>query len=216
VKEGTNNIQQFFYKHVGALISVTPARVFKEDGVTKDDVIQLKIVVRLSAANAKNMTTLNANGEPTDRPINFEDDVRAVANVIQVKSGYGVVMAGLLGEHEKKIVRKVPVIGDAPVVGFLFRSKGTERQKTETLIFVEAKVLHDDPCIAKAQSYEDFRLGEAYVRSSDVLDNPLEEGVYRAGFGTYLPPYSCDEARFWERLGRKVRRAATVLDDATE
>ncbi len=58
-------------------------------------------------------------------------------------------------------------------------------------------------------------MGEPYV-GGDFLDNPLDRGMYRAGFGTYLPPHSKEERVFWERLGRKVRKAATELDDIFE
>jgi hypothetical protein len=109
----------------------------------------------------------------------------------------------------------VPVLGDIPILGALFRSKSTARQKTEILLFIEAEVLDSRPPVARAQSARDFRFGQPYV-AGEFLDNPLEFGMYRAGFGTYLPPHSCEEKIFWERLGRKVRTIATTIDDIFE
>ena len=76
-------------------------------------------------------------------------------------------------------------------------------------------MLDSDPCYARAGSQADFLLGQPYV-SGGLLDNPLEYGLYRAGFGTYLPPHSHDEDVFWERFGRKIRKIQTHIDDATE
>ena len=145
----------------------------------------------------------------------IENNVRAIANVVQVKSGHGVVIGGLIGAKDVEEVAKIPVLGDIPVLGAIFRSKATNRQKTELLIFVEARVLDPDPGAARAQAQEDFCFGQPFV-SGEFLDNPLEYGMYRAGFGAYLPPHSHEERIFWTRLGRKLRKASTELDDLFE
>ena len=97
----------------------------------------------------------------------------------------------------------------------LFRSKAVAREKTEVLIFIEACVLDPEPSIARAESASDFLLGQAYV-DAGVLDNPLEIGMHRIGFGSYLPPHSHHEQLYWERFHRKIRRAHTHIDDALE
>ena len=174
--------------------------------------IDLSIVVRLSDGSTTSIDTADETGTTS---VNVESDVRALANIIQVKSGHGVVMAGLIGEREVEDTAKVPVLGDIPVVGFLFRSKGTSRQKTEVVIFVEAQVLDRCPDVARAQSHDDFLLSQPFVEG-ELLDSPLEYGMYRAGFGSYLPPATHNEAVFWERQGRKIRKIATHVDDALE
>lgn len=182
--------------------------------------IDLEILVRLSD---KDDTTFNIElqrGDPEEQGTRTlakalaETDIRAVANVLQVKSGHGVAMAGLIGLSDTEVVAKVPVLGDVPLVGYLFRSKQTTREKTETLIFVEAKVL-PTPDAARYESARDFGLGQPFV-SGPFLENPLEVGMYRAGFGAYLPPHSHQEDIFWERFARKVRKASTQIDDAFE
>ena len=176
-----------------------------------DCTIDLTVVVRLS----ENGTTPNlaVGDDPTlGKSLMAEKNIRAVANVIQVKSGQGVVMAGLIGEREVESVAKVPFVGDLPLVGAAFRSKTTSREKTEVLIFIEAKVLDRDPGIARAESSHDFRLGKSYV-DGEFLDNPLECGMYRVGFGNYLPPAHHSEQVYWNRFGRKLRNIATHADD---
>src|SRR5205823_6874876 len=109
-------------------------------------------------------------------------------------------------------ISKVPLLGDIPFLGALFRSKQTNRQKTEVILFIEARVLDANPDINRGQSSENFTLGQPYV-SGDLLDNPLEYGMYRAGFGAYLPPVCAEEGVFWERLGRRIRKVSTEVHD---
>jgi hypothetical protein len=186
------------------------------DWRAEDCTIDLAVVVRLSDAGTVNLTPIpQMGGTPAPVSVSAESNVRAIADIVQVQSGHGVIMGGLIGDRDVKSVSKVPILGDIPGVGFFFRSKVTNREKSEVLIFIEARVLDPRTERARVQSACDFRLGQAYV-AADFLDNPLELGMYRAGFGAYLPPHSADERIFWERLGRKIRKAATELDDMFE
>ena len=105
--------------------------------------------------------------------------------------------------------------GQWTIVGALFRAKSTARAKTEVLIFIEAEVLDPDPSVARAQSSGDFLLGQGYVEG-ELLDNPLETGMYRVGFGSYLPPHTDAERIFWEKFHRKVRKVHTHIEDTLE
>lgn len=174
-----------------------------------DCTIDLSVVVRLSEPS---MTSGGAN--LGNEPI-VETNIRAVSNVIQLKSGNGVVMAGLIGEREIEEISKTPILGDLPVVGSLFRAKTVDRVKTEVLVFLEAEVLDPDPHIARAESYEDFILGRDFV-NGELLDNPLEVGLHRAGIGPYLPAYSECECIFWEKYHRKLRKMRTHAAEILE
>ncbi len=175
-----------------------------------DCTIDLTVVVRLSDSGT--VTSVALGDDPDVGSFNAEKNIRAVANVIQVKSGHGVVMAGLIGERELEEEAKVPVLGDLPLVGAAFRSRKTSRNKTEVLIFIEAKVLDRDPGIARVESSNDFLLGKGYV-DGEFLENPLECGMYQVGFGSYLPPIRRSECDFWERHGRKLRNVGTHVSD---
>jgi hypothetical protein len=177
--------------------------------VPENCTVDLSVVVRLADPGTVNLGSDTDLGSVTTT----ERNVRAVANVIQIQSGHGVVMAGLIGEREIDDQAKVPLLGDLPAVGFLFRSKAVTRVKTEVLVFVEAEVLPSAPQAARAKSSQDFLLGQPYV-DGEFLENPLEVGMYRVGFGTYLPPHSHGEQIFWEQYGRKVRKMHAHFDDA--
>ena len=175
----------------------------------EDCTIDLALVVRLSDPGTTVNDPVAGN---TVGSVTKESNVRAVANVIQVKSGHGVVMAGLIGERETDAINKTPVLGDLPIIGAAFRSKAVERVKTEVLIFVEACVLDRDPLNARGQTAAEYRLGAPFV-AGELHDNPLECGLQDVGFGTYLPPRSHSECVFWEKHARKVQKIGTHIDD---
>jgi Bacterial type II and III secretion system protein len=181
----------------------------------EDCTIDLNVIIRLSGLTDTTIGVNPTSNVPVSIKVPVEDNVRAIADIVQVKSGHGVVMGGLIGDQEVKDVDKVPVLGDIPYLGALFRSTATTRHKTEVVVFIEAKVLDPNPTMAHGQSAEDFALSQPFVTGA-FLDNPLEFGMHRAGFGTYLPPHSREEKVFWERLGRKCRDMCTTLDDIFE
>lgn len=177
-----------------------------------DCTVNLNIAVRLSDAGSFN----------PDGTSQREDDVRAIANVVQVKSGHGVVMGGLISMRDVEIASKVPVLGDLPLVGAAFRSKDNRRQKTETIIFVEAEVLPplDLPedsgfDTVKSITSRDYCNGQIHTQC-DICNGFLADGMRRAGLAAhYLPPLNCNESEYWAKYERTVkhRKTSTQLFD---
>ncbi|RMG58583.1 MAG: type II secretion system protein GspD [Deltaproteobacteria bacterium] len=66
----------------------------------------------------------------------------AKTNVI-VKTGQTVVLGGLMQERKVKKVSKVPLLGDIPLLGRLFRFESTNSQKTNLLIFLTPHIIKD-------------------------------------------------------------------------
>jgi general secretion pathway protein D len=67
--------------------------------------------------------------------------VRQVDTQVTVYDGQTVVLGGLMREDVQKVQDKTPILGDAPLVGSLFRSSSNQRIKRNLLIFVTAGLL---------------------------------------------------------------------------
>ena len=67
--------------------------------------------------------------------------VREIETEVTIYDGATVVLGGLARDEIKKIEDKVPILGDIPLIGRLFRSKGESRQKRNLLIFVTANLI---------------------------------------------------------------------------
>jgi general secretion pathway protein D len=68
--------------------------------------------------------------------------VREVSTRVTIWDGATIVMGGLTREEVKKVEDKVPILGDIPLLGRAFRSKGESSQKRNLLIFVTARLVN--------------------------------------------------------------------------
>ena len=66
---------------------------------------------------------------------------RAASTLVRVKNGQTVVIGGLLTSRETEQVRKVPLLGEIPILGWLFTSKSTTKSTTDLVIFITPTIL---------------------------------------------------------------------------
>ncbi len=66
---------------------------------------------------------------------------RAVSTLVRVKNGQTVVIGGLLTSRETDQTRKVPLLGDIPVLGWLFTNRSTSKTTTDLVIFITPTIL---------------------------------------------------------------------------
>jgi type IV pilus assembly protein PilQ len=74
-------------------------------------------------------------------------DTRSVQNQVLVNDGQTVVLGGIYETETRDTVTKVPVLGDIPGLGFLFRTKQKVQNKAELLIFVTPRIIPDSGII---------------------------------------------------------------------
>ena len=115
-------------KTVGLKLTVTP-QVNKEGYVTLTVAPSYSDLVP-SETVAKDQTT-------------YDTVTRAVSTLVRVKSGQTVVLGGLLQSSEKETVTKVPLLGQIPVLGWLFSSKNKSKSTTDLVIFLTPTVLSE-------------------------------------------------------------------------
>lgn len=70
-------------------------------------------------------------------------DTRSVTTQVLVNNGETVVLGGIYQQDKSNTVTKVPVLGDIPLIGALFRTRTLEDDKTELLIFVTPRMLRE-------------------------------------------------------------------------
>jgi general secretion pathway protein D len=121
-----NGVQQIAvnYIDVGIKLEVTPW--VNEDGI---------ITTRLLPEVSTNIAT--AGNNPSIR-------TRQAETTLRVKNGETIVIGGLIQREDRKNVIKVPLLGDIPIIGNLFRSTSIEKRETELIIFITPKIL-DSP-----------------------------------------------------------------------
>jgi pilus assembly protein CpaC len=81
--------------------------------------------------------TLAVNGYPII-------DTREIRTNVQLKDGESLILAGLLQEETIKTMSKVPLLGDIPILGALFRSTQDDRKEKELVFFITPKIVKPD------------------------------------------------------------------------
>ena len=95
---------------------------------------------------------------------------REIQTTMTVDDGQIMAIGGLLDDNERRTLEKVPVLGDIPLFGELFRSRSRSRGKTNLMVFIRPTILRT---AADAKAYAERRYG--YVRSQQLLGNPDQE-----------------------------------------
>ncbi len=73
----------------------------------------------------------------------FAIDTKHIQTKVQVENGGTVVIGGIFQQTERNTTTKVPVFGDLPGIGNLFRSNQRSDDKTEMLVFITPKVINE-------------------------------------------------------------------------
>jgi MSHA biogenesis protein MshL len=126
---GTGNIvtEQARSVTVGLVLSVTPQ--ISEDGWIMLDVTP--ILSRLRAIAESPQKTATA-------PIL---DIKQSSGLVRLKDGDMVIIRGLIQEESSETERKVPILGDIPYLGRLFKETYTAKRKSELVIFISPKII---------------------------------------------------------------------------
>ncbi len=97
--------------------------------------------------------------------------VRQVDTQVTVYDGQTVVLGGLLREDVQKVQDKTPILGDAPLVGSLFRSSSNQRIKRNLLIFVTAGLLDPagQPLIKTIENGKEVLIPDAKAVTSEAI-----------------------------------------------
>jgi type IV pilus assembly protein PilQ len=116
-------------KEFGNTLNVTPI-------INKDNFITLNVKPEISNKVAD--ATFTFSGSVVTSPV---IDKRVLESNVLIKSGDTLAIGGLLQDEQGKSGAKVPVLGDIPVLGYLFQEKVNARTKRNLLIFVTPTVI---------------------------------------------------------------------------
>ncbi|MGV8891937.1 MAG: type IV pilus secretin PilQ [Burkholderiaceae bacterium] len=85
--------------------------------------------------------TKNSRGAPVGG--NFAINTKHVKTNVQVENGGTVVLGGIYTQQEFDQVTQIPLLGDIPILGNLFKNRSRTNDKTELLIFITPKIVAD-------------------------------------------------------------------------
>ncbi|WP_374001649.1 type II secretion system secretin GspD [Bdellovibrio bacteriovorus] len=94
---------------------------------------------------------------------------RSLKTVINVNNGDTVVLGGLMKEQDQESVTKVPLLGDIPIIGWLFKSRTIVKDKTNMVVFLTPKIVRNT---AEANAIVSKKLDERvdFVKAQGGVD----------------------------------------------
>ena len=134
----TTNYSSYEYKDVGVTLKVTPQ-------INKDGFIRMKLdqsVTKVVSQSATVDTAGNKILTPTT-------DKRTAKTTVVVKSGETVVIGGMIQEDSGSGTYKVPLLGDIPLLGWLFKSRSTSNKRTNLFVFITPRIIRNPEDAAK-------------------------------------------------------------------
>lgn len=112
---------------VGTVLSITP-QVSSDGLITLDITPAVSRLVRMDTSASGN----------TSAPV---IDIRQASSIVRLRDGDTIVMGGLVQEGEFATQRKVPILGDLPLLGRLFSAEATATERTELVFFLTPRVV---------------------------------------------------------------------------
>jgi len=121
------NVQSVF---AGVLLTITPE-------ISDDKTITLRINPSLSE------TTTNMSDTPnTGRDMPPDLTRRQLSSVVTVKDGNRIILGGLINTKNTNDTSKVPILGDIPLLSYLFKYESVVKETQELVIIIEPHIIH--------------------------------------------------------------------------
>jgi general secretion pathway protein D len=95
---------------------------------------------------------------------------REIETTVTVDDAQIIALGGLLDDNERRTIEKIPLLGDIPGLGELFKSRGRARTKTNLMVFIRPTILRSP---ADARALAERRYG--YVRNQQIQQRPDRE-----------------------------------------
>ncbi len=198
-------------KDVGITLRITPQ-------ITEGDYIKLDIYQEISAVKQESTEILTTIGPTTTK--------RSTKTSVVVKDNQTVVIGGLMEEREEESLAKVPLLGDIPILGWLFKSKTMEKKKTNLLVFLTPHVvkgaeqlltLTNNKQLEFAKSEERYKQGELLVRFNEETPEERISGILSvegASVISVLEPKGLYLVKL--KKGQDVRDAVKIFSNYNE
>src|SRR5688500_10731706 len=127
VQGGEKNTVSIIFKEYGVRLNFKPT-------IIDEDHIRLELEPEVSTIDFANGVRFNGFVIPALR-------TRRARTGVELRDGQSFALAGLLDNNETKSISKIPMLGDIPVLGNLFKSASFQKQETELMFIITAELV---------------------------------------------------------------------------
>lgn len=165
VSDGNGNVSIDWHEY-GMKLMIEPV-------VNSEDKITSKVHAEVSTLDYSHGVKIDSFSVPGIATREAESEVN-------VRSGMTMAIGGLINSEDAKIVSKIPLLGDLPIIGRFFRHTSNTRDKREVIILITPTLVADDTPVPMSQrmkeSYEEI---ERAARNRELVETrkPVPQGT---------------------------------------
>lgn len=165
VSDGNGNVSIDWHEY-GVKLNIEPV-------VDSEDKITSKVHAEVSTLDYSHGVKIDSFSVPGIATREAESEVN-------VRSGMTMAIGGLINSEDAKIVSKIPLLGDLPIIGRFFRHTSNTRDKREVIILITPTLVADDtPAPMSQRMKESYEAGERVARNRELVETgkPVPQGT---------------------------------------
>ncbi len=143
---GDQDYTQYEYKDVATKLSIVPH-------INQADTLRLEIETEV----------VRVKGSASDTPTTFK---RTASTTVLLNDNDTVVIGGIIGQDMTESEWKIPLLGDIPLLGWLFKTDSNRNTKTNMFIFITPRIVRNPADLSAVTLKKQDAMGEAW--SSDM------------------------------------------------
>ena len=152
---GSIGYQNYEYKDIATKLTITPQ-------INQADILRLEIATEVSKLK---------DGSAPDKPTTFK---RTATTTVLVKDNNTIVIGGIIGQDDTNGEYKIPLLGDIPGIGWLFKEKNTSRKKTNMFIFITPRIIKNPSDMNGVTAIKTDTIEKDLPEARQLLVNPLD------------------------------------------
>lgn len=165
VSDGNGNVSIDWHEY-GVKLNIEPV-------VDSEDKITSKVHAEVSTLDYSHGVKIDSFSVPGIATREAESEVN-------VRSGMTMAIGGLINSEDAKIVSKIPLLGDIPIIGRFFRHTSNTRDKRELIILITPTLVADDtPAPMSQRMKESYEEIERVARNRELVETrkPVPQGT---------------------------------------
>ncbi|MCP4988964.1 MAG: type II secretion system secretin GspD [Colwellia sp.] len=133
--------------------------------------IKLRVTPQVNEGNAVQLTIEQETSSVSGNTgVDISINKREIKTTVMAGSGDTVVLGGLIDEDVQESVQKVPLLGDIPILGHLFKSTSNSKRKRNLMVFLRATIVRDSGLMTEISESK-----YNYIRADQIRKH--EEGL---------------------------------------
>ena len=156
--DGSNGATTVEYKNYGISLNLVEPTVDRSGNITS------RVIASVSRLDWGNAVTANGFRMPGLA-------TRTASTMVNIPTGMTMVIGGLLDSDDSKTIQKVPLLGDIPILGELFKYHNTSKQKSEIMILITPRIVNETTPATMSSSMRDTY---AQMRQDDAAREQVE------------------------------------------